>query len=135
MFVCLFGNSHSNGCEVVSRDEELLFDSWFFGLCVSHSVVSDSLRSHGLQPTRLLCPWDSPGKITGVACHALFQEIFPTQGKKSVCNAGDPDSILGLGRSSGEGNDIPLQYSCLENPMDREPDGLQSMGFQRDLTE
>ena len=47
---------------------------------LSHSLVSDSLRSHGLQPTRLLCPWDSPGKNTGVGCHALLQGIFPTQG-------------------------------------------------------
>ena len=31
-------------------------------------------------PTRLLCPWDSPGKNTGVGCHALLQGIFPTQG-------------------------------------------------------
>ena len=38
--------------------------------CVfSHSVVSSSLWSHGLQSTRLLCPWDSPGKNTGVGCH------------------------------------------------------------------
>ena len=37
----------------------------------SHSVVSDSSRPHGLQPTRLLCPWDSPGKNTGVGCHCL----------------------------------------------------------------
>ena len=38
---------------------------------------------------------------------------------KSVCyNAGDPGSIPGLGRSPGEGNGNPLQYSCLENPMD-----------------
>ena len=44
------------------------------------SVVSNSLRPHGLQPTRLLCPWDSPGKNTGVGCHALLQGIFPTQG-------------------------------------------------------
>ena len=43
------------------------------------SVVSDSLRPHGLQPTRLLIPWDSPGKNTGVGCHALLQGIFPTQ--------------------------------------------------------
>ena len=42
--------------------------------------MSDSLRPHGLQPTRLLCPWDSPGKNTGVGCHALLQGIFPTQG-------------------------------------------------------
>ena len=47
---------------------------------VSHSVVSDSLGSHGLQPTRLLCPWNSPGKNTGVGSHALLQGILPTQG-------------------------------------------------------
>ena len=35
----------------------------------SRSVVSESQRPHGLQPTRLLCPWDFPGKSTGVACH------------------------------------------------------------------
>ena len=37
----------------------------------------------------------------------------------SACNAGDPGSIPELGRSPGEGNGNPLQYSCLENPMDR----------------
>ena len=45
-----------------------------------HSVMSDSLQLHGLQPTRLLCPQDSPGKKTGAGCHALLQRIFPTQG-------------------------------------------------------
>ena len=38
----------------------------------SHSVVSDSSRPHGVQPTRLLCPWDFPGKNTGVGCHCLL---------------------------------------------------------------
>ena len=42
-----------------------------------------------------------------------------SDGKESACNVGDPGSILGSGRSSGEGNGNPLQYSCLENPMDR----------------
>ena len=37
------------------------------------SVVSDSVRPHRRQPTRLPCPWDSPGKNTGVACHFLLQ--------------------------------------------------------------
>ena len=47
---------------------------------------------------------------------------FPSasDGKASVCNAGDPGSIPGLGRSPREGNGSPVQYSCLENPMDRE---------------
>ena len=44
------------------------------------SVVSDSLQPHGLLPTRFLCPWDFPGKNTGVGCHFFLQEIFPTQG-------------------------------------------------------
>ena len=39
--------------------------------------------------------------------------------KESVCNAGGPGSILGWGRSPGEGNDSLLQYTCLRNPMDR----------------
>ena len=39
----------------------------------SRSVMSDSLRPHGLQPTRLLRPWDFPGKSTGVGCHCLLQ--------------------------------------------------------------
>ena len=39
--------------------------------------------------------------------------------KESVCNAGDPSSIPGSGRFPGEGNGKPLQYSCLENAMDR----------------
>ena len=48
---------------------------------VSHSVMSDSLQPHGLQHTRLLCPWNSPGKNIGVGCHSLLpQGIFPTQG-------------------------------------------------------
>ena len=40
----------------------------------SRSVVSNSSRPHGLQPTRLRCPWDFPGKSTGVGCHCLLQE-------------------------------------------------------------
>ena len=46
---------------------------------------------------------------------------FPggSDGKESACNVGDPALILGLGRSPGEGNGNPLQYSCLENPIDR----------------
>ena len=50
----------------------------------------------------------------------FFYYCFPggSEVKASACNVGDPGSIPGLGRSSGEGNGNPLQYSCLENPMD-----------------
>ena len=44
--------------------------------------MSDSLRPHGLYPTRLLCPWDSPGKNTGVGCHSLLQGTLPDPGIK-----------------------------------------------------
>ena len=50
-------------------------------------------------------------KLYGLPCSS--------DGKESACNAGNPGLIPGLGRSPGEGNGNPLQYSCLENSMDR----------------
>ena len=75
-------------------------------------------------------------------CHVLetFQKSsnnfilgFPdgSDSKESACNAGDPGSIPGSGRSPGEGNGKPLQYSFLGNPMDRGLHGLPSIRFQR----
>ena len=54
------------------------------------------------------------------SCHYLrhFYVVSDSDGKAYAYNAGDPGSIPGLGRSSAEGNGNPLQYSCLENPMD-----------------
>ena len=54
-------------------------------------------------------------------CFVLCFSNFPggSDGKESVYNAGDPDSVPGLGRSPGEGNGNPLQCYCLENPIDR----------------
>ena len=45
--------------------------------------------------------------------------LVGSDGKGSACNAGDLDSIPGLGRSPGEGNGNPLRYACLGNPVDR----------------
>ena len=55
-----------------------------------------------------------------VLSHQWYRSGVPgsSDGKASTYNAGDPGLIPGLGRSSGEGNGNPLQYSCLENPMD-----------------
>ena len=52
----------------------------FITTSVCQSVMSSFLRPRGLQPMRLLCPWDSPGKNTGVGCHSFLQRIFLTQG-------------------------------------------------------
>ena len=56
-------------------------------------------------------------KVRGPVC---FSRSFPggSDGNESACNAGELGSIPGLGRSPGGGNDNPLQYSCLGNPMD-----------------
>ena len=53
---------------------------WCVSACYTAPVMSDSLQPYGLQPARLLCPWDSPGKNTGVGCCALLQDIFLIQG-------------------------------------------------------
>ena len=62
-----------------------------------------------------ICP-----NLKGVS-YSINLDDFPggSDGKASVYNVGDPGSSLGLGRSPGEGNGNPLQYYCLENPMDR----------------
>ena len=55
------------------------------------------LQPHGLQPTRLPCPWDSPGKNTGVGCHFLLQGNLPNPGiepKSSVSATFQADSLL-----------------------------------------
>ena len=62
--------------------------------------------------------------VHGVAKSGTHEQLsldFPggSDSKASAYNEGDPGSILGSGRSSGEGNGNPLQYSCLKNPMDR----------------
>ena len=60
--------------------------SWLLCVCVTHSVVSDSLWLRGPQTTSLLCLWNSPGKDTGVGCHFLLQWIFVlTRGSNRHC--------------------------------------------------
>ena len=67
-----------------------------------------------------------PPSLKQCYCEEWLQENFEgllsergSDGKVSVYNVGDLGSIPGLGRSPGEGNGNPLQYYCLENPMDR----------------
>ena len=62
-----------------------------------------------------------PGSRFSTLYCRVMQHILPagSNSKVSAYNAGDPGSVPGLGRSPEEGNGNPLQYSCLENPMDR----------------
>ena len=74
---------------------------------VSHSVVSDSVRHHGLWSARLLCPWGSPGQNTGVG--SLFQGIVPTQG----LNPGLPHCRWILHQLSHKASPRILQWAAL----------------------
>ena len=73
-------------------------------------------------------------KLINFIFYSLFLKnsfLVISDGKESACNVEDPGLIPGLGRFLGEGLGNPLQYACLENPMDRGAWGLWSMGLQR----
>ena len=72
-------------------------------------------------PHNFLCYKVTVGTRAFVA-HQGF--LGASDSKESACNVGDLGLIPGSGRSPGEGNGNPLQYSCLENSMDKEPGGL-----------
>ena len=65
----------------------------FVGICGS-LVLFNSLRSHGLQTSRLLCPWNFPWNNTGGDCHFLLQGIFPTKGLSPHLLHWQADSLL-----------------------------------------
>ena len=70
-------------CSVFFREDVRVWKSVCFVCIVVVVLVTQScptVRPHGLWPARLLWPWNSPGKNTGVDCHSLLQSIFPTQG-------------------------------------------------------
>ena len=73
-------------------------------------------QTHSWLPKRYLCKFSLSLNLKRISTLS-----FPggSEDKASACSAGDLGSIPGLGRSPGEGNGNPLQYSCLENPMDR----------------
>ena len=67
-----------------------------------------------------------------ILLNIILQLMLPSSSvsKSSACNAGDPGLIPGSGRSPGEGNGNPLQYSCWKIPWTEEPGRLQSMGLE-----
>ena len=88
--------------------------------CIVHGVTESDMTDyhfHGRKPLKInLHP-----KVVRPFENFSKTQVFPgnSDGKESTCNARDPGSIPGLGRSPRERNRFPLQYSCLENSIDR----------------
>ena len=90
------------------------------------SLGTNTIRSLSLKVHRGSLQGDGLGNL-------LTLKGFPggIYGKESACNLGDPGLTPRWGGSPEEGNGNPLQYSCLQNSMDRGTGGLQSLGLQR----
>ena len=100
--------------------------------------MSDSSQPHGLQPTRLLCPWDSPGKSTGVGCHCLLQ--FPALAGRFLTTF---EKMLGF-KTERALEAVPFNFltSCVHakllqwclthcEPMDCSPPGSSMLGIHQ----
>ena len=88
------------------------FAGWHTCGVLSCSQSCPTLRPQGLQPARLLCPWDSPGKSTGVGCHFLLQGIFQTRGWTWV-------SLITGEFFTAEPPGEPVLYVCKQRALDR----------------
>ena len=98
-----------------SSKASILWHSAFFIVQLSHPYMI-------IGKTIALTKWTCVGKVMSLLFNKSFGLVmgFPggSEVKASACNEGDPGSIPGSGSSPGEGNGNPLQYSCLENPME-----------------
>ena len=101
----LYHSCHYRGLSKIDMFLDLIHVSHLllscFFVCVGCSVVSDSLQLHGLEPARLLCPWNSPGKNTGVGCHFLLRCLLylflnPWSQKFAVQLSTTMDTYLGI---------------------------------------
>ena len=100
-----------------------------FCISVKYSMTVQNHYTQGSQlPMRGKVFLHSSGGCEGILIQIKFKIMYAfmyvylpycSVGRESACNAGDLGSVPGLGRFPGEGNGNPLQYSCLENPMDR----------------
>ena len=103
-------------CIILCNSGQLFLDSSLIWLWEPFSTMDRSFTSWCLQ-----CQASSCLEVVVIlAANLVTQFGLPSEDKESTCNAGDLGSIPGLGRSPGERNGYPLQYSCLENSMDRE---------------
>ena len=86
-------------------------ETFKYQVCVSHSLVSDSLWSHRLKPVRLLCLWNSPGKNIGVGCHSLLQRIL-FWGSQSLSHSLELSLSLWLKEGTVSHNVLPATLTC-----------------------
>ena len=108
------------------QDKLWVYLSGFQNVGVANTFLGETKADSSNDRARV---WDCDPPLV-YTCSLLLPSLFfslnvdqglscSSVGKESACNAGDLGSIPGSGRSPGEGNGNPLQYSCLENPMDR----------------
>ena len=103
-----------------------------FDLPVVQGTLKSHLQHHNSKASVLWCLAFFMIQLSNL--YMITGKTLPgsSDGKEFACSVEDPGLIPGLGRSSGEGNGHPFQYSSQENSMDsREPGRLQSMGLQR----
>ena len=107
-----------------SKRGQFLTEKCFANVCWCHiSLYSPPLclifhmYKYWLQKVRKRIKWDNPSWV-GEGGTNWESSVGGSDVKESACNVGDPGSIPGWGRSPGEGNGNPFQYSCLENPKD-----------------
>ena len=104
---------------------------------LSNLIMSNSLHPCGLQPARLLCPWDSSGKNTGVCCHALLRGIFLTQGSNLqllclLCWQAGSLPLVPPGKTNyASSESVSVAHSCLTlcNPTNCSPPGSSIRGL------
>ena len=99
-----------------------------------HAESLDSLPSHGLLPARFLCPWNSPGRNTGVGCHALLQGIFQTPGSNPCLLHllhWQEGSLLLVPPAAAAAAKSLQSSPTLCDTIDGSPPALLSLGFSR----
>ena len=116
--------------EVEFLDHMIFFFLVFWGIAILFSIVVAEfyipINSEQATSKRVF-PHPSQHSLScGLFLLVAILGDFPggSDGRESACNAGNPGSVPDSGRSSGEGNGNPLQYSCLENPWTEEPGKL-----------
>ena len=111
--------------EICIRSNQCPVSSWFLGkisATAAASFVSGSVQPYGLQPARLLCPWNSLGKSSRLGCHALLQGVFPTERSNLRCRQvlyhlsyqGSPGKISRAGQIHTASVTHQCETLCLE---------------------